>query len=82
MAGWDTDGRGGCESSHDTGLGSGPSGCDIPTDRSTDNAGHTIDSNIIANYIIANYIIANYILFNRASDPSCGDDATRDNSRC
>jgi len=72
MAGWDTDGRGGCESSHDTGLGSGPSGCDIPTDRSTDNAGHTIDSNIIANYI----------LFNRASDPSCGDDATRDNSRC
>lgn len=77
MAGWDTDGRGGCESSHDTGLGSGPSGCDIPTDRSTDNAGHTIDSNIIANYIIANYI-----LFNRASDPSCGDDATRDNSRC
>ena len=82
MAGWNTDGRGGCESSHDTGLGSGPSGCDIPTDRSTDNAGHTIDSNIIANYIIANYIIANYILFNRASDPSCGDDATRDNSRC
>ena len=82
MAGWDTDGRGGCESSHDTGLGSGPSGCDIPTDRSTDNAGHTIDSNIIANYIIANYIIANYILFNRASDPSCGDDATRDNSGC
>ena len=77
MAGWDTDGRGGCESSHDTGLGSGPSGCDIPTDRSTDNAGHTIDSNIIANYIIANYI-----LFNRASDPGCGDDATRDNSRC
>ena len=77
MAGWNTDGRGGCESSHDTGLGSGPSGCDIPTDRSTDNAGHTIDSNIIANYIIANYI-----LFNRASDPSCGDDATRDNSRC
>ncbi len=77
MAGWDTDGRGGCESSHDTGLGSGPSGCDIPTDRSTDNAGHTIDSNIIANYIIANYI-----LFNRASDPGCGDDATRDNSGC
>ena len=72
MAGWDTDGRGGCESSHDTGLGSGPSGCDIPTDRSTDNAGHIIDSNIIANYI----------LFNRASDPGCGDDATRDNSRC
>ena len=67
MAGWDTDGCGGCESSHDTGLGSGPSGCDIPTDRSTDNAGHTIDSNI---------------LFNRASDPSCGDDATRDNSGC
>lgn len=72
MAGWDTDGRGGCESSHDTGLGSGPSGCDIPTDRSTDNASYIIDSNIIANYI----------LFNRASDPGCGDDATRDNSRC
>ena len=67
MAGWDTDGRGGCESSHDTGLGSGPSGCDIPTDRSTDNASNIIDS---------------HILFNRASDPGCGDDATRDNSRC
>lgn len=77
MAGWDTDGRGGCESSHDTGLASGPSGCDIPTDRSTDNA-----SNVIASNVIASNIIANYILFNRASDPSCGDDATRDNSRC
>ena len=77
MAGWDTDGRGGCESSHDTGLGSGPSGCDIPTDPITDNA-----SNVIASNVIASNIIANYILFNRASDPSCGDDATRDNSRC
>ena len=72
MAGWDTDGRGGCESSHDTGLGSGPSGCDIPTDPITDNASNVIASNIIASRI----------LFNRASDPSCGDDATRDNSGC
>ena len=77
MAGWDTDGRGGCESSHDTGLASGPSGCDIPTDRSTDNA-----SNVIASNVIASNIIANYILFNRASDPGCGDDATRNHSRC
>lgn len=73
MAGRDTDGCGGCESPHDTDLGSlSGSGCDNHTDSTgpvTDNAGHVIDSD-------------DHIALNRVSDVSCGDDTIRDHSRC
>jgi hypothetical protein len=80
MAGRDTDGCGGCESPHDTDLGSlSGSSCDNHTDSTgpvtdnaspiTGNAGHVIDSD-------------DHIALNRVSDVSCGDDTIRDHSRC
>ena len=87
MAGRDTDGCGGCESPHDTDLGSlSGSGCDNHTDSTgpvTDNASPITDSTapITGN---AGHVIDSddHIALNRVSDPGCGDDTIRDHSRC
>ena len=87
MAGRDTDGCGGCESPHDTDLGSlSGSSCDNHTDSTgpvTDNASPITDnaSPITDN---AGHVIDSddHIALNRVSDPGCGDDTIRDHSRC
>ena len=94
MAGRDTDGCGGCESPHDTDLGSlSGSSCDNHTDSTgpvtdnaspiTGNAGRITDSTgrITDN---ASHVIDSddHIALNRVSDPGCGDNTIRDHSRC